>query len=93
MFNFPFSKAKMGIFKHLKISKSKNDTIIPPTIALKEKYSPDSSVELRPPPSSKDAENFLRVKLEEVFKDGKYIVKGHLGSGRYSSVWLAEDME
>jgi len=82
----------MGIFKHLKFTKSKSDTIIPPGIALKEKASPDSSVEVRPSPSAKDAEKFLPVKLEEVFKDGKYIVKGHLGSGRYSSVWLAEDM-
>lgn len=33
------------------------------------------------------------AKLEETFQDGKYLIKGHLGSGRYSSVWLAEDFE
>lgn len=45
------------------------------------------------PKPAKDAKRFLPVRLEDDFKDGKYILKGHLGSGQYSSVWLAEDTQ
>lgn len=32
------------------------------------------------------------ARVGDSFCDGRYQVKSHLGSGRYSSVWLIEDI-
>lgn len=38
-----------------------------------------------------NSDKFYPVKLGDVYHNDRYLVKGHLGSGRYSSVWLVKD--
>lgn len=45
------------------------------------------------PPSDDDARKIFPVKIQDTLNDGRYVVKGNLGSGRYASVWLAEDVQ
>lgn len=42
-------------------------------------------------PAAKEADKFYPVKLGDSFHNGRYVVKGYLGCGRYSSVWLIKD--
>lgn len=42
--------------------------------------------------ASIDSDKFYPARVGESLNGGKYTVKGQLGTGRYSAVWLVEDM-
>ncbi|KAL1306194.1 hypothetical protein AAFC00_004295 [Neodothiora populina] len=42
-------------------------------------------------PKKRQADKFYTVQIGDVYHRGRYIVRGHLGSGRYATVWLVKD--
>lgn len=38
-----------------------------------------------------ESDKFYPVQIGDTFGNGTYVVKGHLGTGRYSSVWLVNN--
>lgn len=90
----------MGIFsatkRHIKEKASSDHTAQPATGPFGEEAEtkPPAVVDNKSPiakSTKSESDKFYPAQLEEVVCDGKYTIKGRLGTGRYSSVWLVED--